>query len=417
MTYALTNCTVYTGEEAHPGAAIIIRGKKIDTIVNASEIPPNIPSYDLMGLSAAPGFIDIQVNGGGGYLFNDDISLQAVRKIAEAHRRHGTTRMLVTLLTTSFEKMNKAVDVMEECVCKGVNSILGVHFEGPYIHPQKAGVHDKQYIRRPDEEELYRLIERDSLQTIRMMTIAPEMIEDRHLALLVKHGVILSAGHSLATYEQAVRAFSKGIRCITHLFNAMSQLGSREPGLVGAWLTHGREIYAGIIADGYHVHPTAIRIAKQLSNRKLFLVTDGMPPVGAKQRTFHLGIYTVISEKGKCVTEDGTLAGSALDMASAVRYCVTELGISMDEALRMASTYVSELLGLDDRLGKIKSSYDANIVIFDDTIDVKAVVLDGELQIFKEEPKTPITKECPYCLSIIPAKAVRCSACTSQLNL
>ncbi|MTV49786.1 N-acetylglucosamine-6-phosphate deacetylase [Heliobacillus mobilis] len=382
MTYALTNCTVYTGEEVLPDAAIIIRGSKIETIVSASKIPHNIPSYDLTGLIVAPGFIDIQVNGGGGYLFNNNLSLQVVKKIAEAHRRYGTTNMFVTLLTTSFEKMSKAVDVMEECVRGGMSSVLGVHLEGPYLHPRKAGVHDKQYIRRPDEEELCRLIEKDSLKTIRMMTVAPEMFEDRHLALLVKHGVILSAGHSMATYEQSVRAFSRGIQCVTHLFNAMSQFGSREPGLVGAWLAHGRGVYAGIIADGYHVHPTAIRIAKQLSDRKLFLVTDGTPPVGAIHRPFRLGNYTVISEKGKCVTQDGTLAGTALDMASAVRYCITEVKIPMDEALRMASTYVSELIGTDERLGKIKSSYDANIVIFDDAIDVKAVVFEGELQIF-----------------------------------
>ncbi|OPY60403.1 MAG: N-acetylglucosamine-6-phosphate deacetylase [Pelotomaculum sp. PtaU1.Bin065] len=377
--YAINNCRVYTGTRLLADKAVIIDDDKIVEIVNQSDLPAGISAINLNGLSVAPGFIDIQINGGGGRLFNEEPSVSTISTICKAHKRFGTTNFLPVLLSDSREKMISAVEAVQYCLDKKLHGVLGLHLEGPYINEKKAGVHNKNYIRDLNAEELNELIKAAEAKALKLLTVAPEVVRPDYLKMLADAGVLLSAGHSDITYGDAVKCFENGITCVTHLFNAMSQLNSREPGLVGAAL-QAENVWAGIIADGLHVHYATIDIVKRIKGRKLFLITDAMPPVGKACRNFMLGEYAVECRDGKCATEDGILAGSALDMATAVRNCVKEIAIPIEEALRMASTYAAEFLGMGLELGKIKSGYDANIVIFDDKMEVKGVIINGNFE-------------------------------------
>lgn len=377
--YAISNCKIYTGTRSLLNKAIIVEDDRIVNLVDSANLPVGISIVNLEGLSVAPGFIDIQVNGGGGFLFNQDPAVATIGEIHRAHKRFGTTNFLPVLLSDAKEKTAAAVKAVQYCLDKGLYGVLGLHLEGPFINPRKAGIHNKKYIRELQAVELAELLKAAGAKVLKLMTVAPEVIRPEHLTMLWKTGVRLSAGHSDITYDEAIKCFKNGITCITHLFNAMSQFGSREPGLTGAAL-QAENVWTGVIADGYHVHYAAIDIAKRIKRKKLFLVTDAMPPVGTNCDYFTLGDYLIHCEEGKCVTNDGTLAGTTLDMAAAVRNCVYEIGIPVEEALRMASTYVAEFLGMEFELGRIKPNYQANMVIFDDRLTIKGVVANGELE-------------------------------------
>ncbi len=381
MKYSIVNCDIYDGEQVLFDKAILVNGERIEAIIDLDKVPKEIEVIDIGGMNVAPGFIDLQVNGGGGWLFNDEPTEACISKIYDAHKRFGTTNFLPTLITTSIDKMLQAIEVVKSCTLNKKFGVLGLHLEGPYISATKAGVHDKQNIRYISNDELKSIAEKGR-GVIKLFTLAPEAAKEEYIRFLVRNDIVVSAGHSDATYEQAMEAFRWGVSKTTHLFNAMTQFSSREPGLVGATLDSG-DVWAGIIADGFHVHFASIRICKRIKGRKLLLVTDSMPPVGSKTAEFKLGNLQVQCKDGRCVTSDGTLAGSALDMATAVRNCVQKVGITLEEALRMASMYPAEVIGLSDTLGKIKPGYMANMVIFNNQLAVQGIVTQGDYQKFE----------------------------------
>ena len=380
MKYAIVNCDIYTGERVLYNNGIIVDGKKIEEIRDIDKIPKELDVIDLKGLNIAPGFIDLQVNGGGGCLFNDNPTEECLSKIYEAHRQFGTTNFLPTIITTSTQKILQSIESVKSCMKENKYGILGLHIEGPYINESKAGVHDKKYIRRISLDELKLIMEKGK-DVIKLFTVAPEVVTEEHIKYFKMYNINVSAGHTKATYDEAMRSFDWGITKVTHLFNAMSPFESREPGVVGAAFD-SNNVWAGIIVDGFHVHFGSVRIAKKIKGKKLILVTDAMPPVGSGITEFKLGDLRVLYKDGKCTTEDGVLAGSSLNMATAVRNCVQKVGIPMDEALRMASTYPAEYLGVRDTLGKIKTGYIANMVIFDNQVVVKAVISEGKYESF-----------------------------------
>lgn len=375
--YALVNCDIYTGKQIEYKKAIIIDGDVIHSIVDMDKLPA-IDQVDLKGLSIAPGFIDVQVNGGGGVLFNDQPTVEGIKNIVDGHRRYGTTNLLPTFITGSVEGMRRAAQAVQDCLNQKVPGVLGIHFEGPFISPNKAGVHDKKYIRVVSNSDLSVIT--SIRKGITMLTLAPEIVSLDVISKLAKKGVIVSLGHSEAKHMQVYDALNNGASCVTHLYNAMSPVsGGREIGVLGAALVHEKS-WAGIIVDGFHVDFEGVKLAYKAKTRgKLFLVTDAMPPVGQSPVTgFKLGTYDIRVEGGKLLTGDGVLAGSALDMASAVRNCVQKIGIPTDEALRMASSYKADFLGLSKSYGYIAPGYKANLTVFNNQIHVYATVVEGK---------------------------------------
>ncbi|WP_394539060.1 N-acetylglucosamine-6-phosphate deacetylase [Lysobacter enzymogenes] len=337
--------------------------------------PAGARAVDLQGRYLAPGFIDTQVNGGGDVLFNDVPTVDGLRTIAQAHRRFGTTGMMPTLISDDVEVMLRAIGAVREAIAAGVPGILGIHLEGPYLAPARKGVHNPDKFHTPGADELDRIASLDNGKTL--LTLAPERFDDATLRALAARGVLLSAGHTAADYDRLRAAFANGVSGVTHLFNAMTPLGSREPGGVGACLDDPNA-WCGVIVDGEHVHDASLRVAIAAKPRgKIMLVTDAMPPVGGAHEDFVLYGETMTCRDGKCTTASGTLAGSALDMASAVRNTVQRLGLPLDEACRMASTYPAQFLGLGERLGKILPGYRADLVALDDALTVQDSWIGG----------------------------------------
>jgi N-acetylglucosamine-6-phosphate deacetylase len=336
---------------------------------------------DLGGHTVAPGFVDLQVNGGGDVLFNDAPTPETVEAIVRAHRRFGTVAMLPTFVTGDPTATAAAIDATEACIAAGMPEVLGIHLEGPFLDPGKAGVHDPALIRGTTDADLALLRARRRGRTL--VTLAPETVSCEDVAALAGAGVLVSAGHTGATFADVVRAAGAGLSGVTHLFNAMSGLGSREPGVVGAALALD-DLWCGVIADGRHVHFETLKVAWRAKRRgRMLLVTDAMPPVGGTRTEFRVGPHVATVADGRCTTADGTLAGSVLDMASAVRNCVMHVGIPKDEALRMASAYPAAYLGLGDHLGALAPGYLASFVILDADLAVAGVAAAGRLERFR----------------------------------
>jgi N-acetylglucosamine-6-phosphate deacetylase len=364
MRTALVNGRVLTDAGIENGVTVVIDGERI-VEVSASRVEAE-HTHDLQDCVLAPGFIDCQVNGGGGVLFNDEPTVDGVRRIAQAHRRFGTTGVLPTLISDDATVMRKAVEAVTQAIAQRVPGILGIHLEGPFLSKPKKGIHDSAKFRAPDAADIALIAQGDAGRTL--LTIAPEEVSPDSVRELARRGVIVAAGHTSATYAQTRAALDAGLRGFTHLYNAMSPLQSREPGAVGAALDDA-DSWCGIIVDGYHVHAAALRVALHAKSRgKVFLVTDAMPPVGADEPTFRLNGETITCRDGKCTNEVGTLAGSALDMAAAVRNTVDTLGVDLAEALRMASHYPAAFVGLEKSHGRIAPGYVADLVALDDGI-------------------------------------------------
>ena len=275
-------------------------------------------------------------------LFNDDPSPAGIRSIIEAHTAFGTTGLMVTLISDAWERMQSAARAVEESLSAGQPGLLGVHFEGPYLSPLRAGIHDPGYFRPPDTGAL-ELFTRPGLGRV-IATVAPEEVGPDYVSRLAGAGVLVCAGHTGATYDQAMSGIRAGVRGFTHLFNAMTPFTSREPGAVGAALDDPG-VWCGLINDGYHIHPASLRVALAAKKRgKMLLVTDAISLAGVSSGGFELFGQKVRVEKGRCVSEAGTLAGSTLDMASALRNTVG-LGLELGEALRMASAYPADFFG------------------------------------------------------------------------
>ena len=330
---------------------------------------------DLGGQMLLPGFIDTQVNGGGGILFNDQPTIEAIRAIGAAHRRYGTTGFLPTLISDDFDRIGAALAAAEKAIGE-VPGVLGIHVEGPFLNQDRKGIHDASKFRVLDERAFQLLTSLSKGRTL--VTLAPEKTNPAMIARLAGAGIIIAAGHTDGSYEQITDALGAGLTGFTHLYNAMSPLGSRHPGAVGAALDHARS-WCGIIVDGQHVAPASLRVALKAKGADyLMLVTDAMPSVGIENKSFMLQGRQIRVAGGVCVDEDGVLAGSDLDMASAVRNSVKLLGVDLPTAVRMASHVPAEFLGLGHELGKIAPGYRADLVMTTDTIEVIESWIGGE---------------------------------------
>ena len=375
--HAIAASCVFDGAIAHRNAAVIIVDDLIERVVRHDALPGDLPIHELPpGVWLAPGFIDLQVNGGGDVLFNDAPTPQTIRKIVAAHRRFGTTALLPTLISDSPAKMNSAVAAVEE-LSEIEPGVLGIHLEGPFLSPEKAGVHAPRHLRRPTADDLDLITARRRGMTL--VTLAPEQVPPDFIGKLTRAGVRVALGHSLATYDQTREAIAAGATGFTHLFNAMRGLESREPGPIAAALDCA-DVWYGLIVDGVHVAPAMLRLALRGRGRPI-LVTDAMPPVGGTRATFALNGDKISVRDGRCAREDGRLAGSCLDMASAVRNCVRLLGASLTEALRFASNHPAEFLGLGTKHGRIAPGLRADLVAVDcETLEVHQTWVAGECE-------------------------------------
>jgi N-acetylglucosamine-6-phosphate deacetylase len=375
MVRALVNGRVLAGGHWMEGQAVVIDGDRIAAIVAEFEVPVDVERIDLGSGTLLPGFIDTQVNGGGDVLFNDDPSVAGIAAIGAAHRRFGTTGFLPTLISDNLDVMAAAIDAVDAAITAGVPGVLGIHLEGPLLNPARRGIHSAEKIRAMSPEAMAVLTRPGRGK--RMVTLAPETVEPGCIRQLAKAGIIVSAGHTEADCATVMRALDHGLRGFTHLFNAMSPLTSREPGTVGAALYDDKS-WCGIIVDGFHVDPLVFRLALRAAPlRRFMLVTDAMPSVGGTKE-FRLNGETIQARDGKCVSASGTIAGSDLDMATAVRNCVELLGLSLEQASMLASTNPAAFLGLDGEIGSIAPGYRADLVLLDEQMQVVECWIGGE---------------------------------------
>ena len=375
MLQAFRNGRLLTDAGVESGKTLLVRDGRIEALLNSRETLGADRDIDLAGDLLVPGFIDCQVNGGGGALFNDDPSVSTIATIANAHRTYGTTGFLPTLISDDLDVVARGMDAVRDAIRAGVPGVLGIHVEGPFLNEERRGVHDASKLRELDGAAVKLLSQ--PAGGVTMVTLAPERTTPAFIRELTEAGVIVSAGHTNATFDELQPAFAAGLRGFTHLFNAMSQLGNREPGAVGAALAH-ESSWCGLIVDGYHVHPEVVKIALRAKRRDRFmLVTDAMPSVGAEAKDFVLNGRPITVEGNRCVDEDGRLAGADLDMASAVRNCVQLLGLDLAEAVRMASANPAEFLALRN-VGRLAAGQRANLVRLDADLRAVTTWIDGK---------------------------------------
>lgn len=363
---AIKNGTIYTGENVIAAdKALLIEGDRIAGVVSEGDIPSDATVWDAAGANIAPGLIDLQIYGAGGFLYAADRSTRALDEISKAIVSTGTTGYMLTLATNTLDVFREAMAVAADYAHP---AFLGLHLEGPYLNAKKRGAHPEQLIRRPESAAIGALLSGAGGERVRMMTIAPEFFDEQTVRMLLDRGLVLSAGHSDADSEQARRAFDWGVQAATHLFNAMSPLHHRASGLPGAVFVHDNAT-ASIIADGIHVGYDLVKISKRVMGDRLFLITDAVTASDT-------GEYTHIDKGDHFALPDGTLSGSALTLLQAVENCVKHVGISLEEALRMATSYPARVIGADD-LGALKPGMKANVLVFDAGFQVNRVMLGG----------------------------------------
>ncbi|WP_350304904.1 N-acetylglucosamine-6-phosphate deacetylase [Photorhabdus viridis] len=381
--YALTNCTIYTGHDRLDNHAVIIADGLIKRVCPTQELPEQIEKRDLNGAILSPGFIDLQVNGCGGVQFNErleDISEKTLDIMQKTNERSGCTSYLPTLITSTDELMIASVEAMRTYLKQNKFQALGLHLEGPYLNPVKKGTHNPEIIRKPTPEMINFLC--DNADVITKLTLAPEMVEQKYIHQLIESGIVVSAGHSNASYEEARQGFRNGITLSTHLYNAMPYISGRQPGLIGA-IFDTPDVYAGIIPDGLHVSWPNIRNAKRLKKDKLILVTDAIFPAGMdtsinKMEHFTFAGKTIYYRDGLCVDENGTLSGSSITMIDAVKNSVEHVGIALDETLRMAALYPARAIGVDQYLGTIEAGKIANLTVFNHDFKICKTIVNGK---------------------------------------
>ena len=346
----------------------------IENICLLKDLPSNVQRVDLNGANLSPGFIDLQLNGCGGVMLNNDISVETLQTMHLANIRSGCTSFLPTLITSSDEDMKRAITVAREYQGQYLNQSLGLHLEGPYLNSAKKGIHSVDFIRQSAADMIDFICANKDV--VAKVTLAPECNDVQFIEQLKRAGIVVAIGHTNATYAEAKQSFNDGITFATHLFNAMTSISARDPGVVGA-VYDTADVYAGIIADGFHVDYANIRIAHKMKGEKLVLVSDATAPAGAEIDSFIFVGKTVYYRDGKCIDESGTLGGSALTMIEAVKNTVDHAGIALDEVLRMATLYPATAIGMQDELGRVQKGMVANLAVFDNDFNVQATVVNG----------------------------------------
>jgi N-acetylglucosamine-6-phosphate deacetylase len=374
VTFALTGARIFDGVRLLDGAAVIVDGAAIAAVVDEAELPAALERRPVEGL-IAPGFIDVQVNGGGGVLFNDTPTVDAIAAIGAAHRRFGTTGFLPTFISDAPERMRQALTAVRGALRAGVPGLLGIHLEGPWLNPARRGAHDAGFFRDLSEDDIEHLIA-PGLGRV-LVTLAPERVPVSAIGRLAEAGVIVSAGHTEADVATLRAARAAGLSGFTHLFNAMPPLFGRAPGPVGAALTDG-DAWCGLIVDLHHVDPASLQVAMAARGfERMMLVSDAMPTVGTEVTQFDLLGRNIERQGDRLADDEGTLAGSHLDMAAAVRNAVSTLGLSLEAALHMASRAPAEFLGFGEALGRIAPGYRASLVLLDADLQVTASWIEG----------------------------------------
>ncbi|MGL4997708.1 MAG: N-acetylglucosamine-6-phosphate deacetylase [Cetobacterium sp.] len=374
---AIINGEVFLGNKFYTEKALIIDGERIIDIVSEETLNSDYPKIETIDAEKGyitPGFIDLQLNGCGGVLFNDDISLETLEIMHKTNLKYGCTSFTPTLITTSDENIEKALNLVKSIDDKGKYGVLGLHIEGPYISTEKKGIHNSKFIRKADETMIDKIVAAGK-EIVKIITLAPENTDKRTISKLSAVGINVAVGHSNATFEEVKEKEAFGITLATHLYNAMTSFNHREPGVVGA--IFDGDIKAGVIVDGFHCHYSAIKSAIKIMGERLYLVTDATSPVGTDMECFYFEGNKVYYKNGKCFGEDGTLGGSALTMDAGVRNLVKFCDITLEEAIRMATLYPAKAIRIDDEYGKISPGYFADIVILDKHLKLKKVIAKG----------------------------------------
>jgi len=367
MLNALINATIFSGEAKLEGKSVLIENGVIQAVVDTAAVPAEANTIDLSGQNIAPGLIDLQIYGSGGKLFGGTPTEEALAQMESDMFQQGCTGFLATVATNSPEIVEQAIAAAKAFRKQSKGNFLGLHLEGPYLNAKRKGAHPEKFIKKATTAELKGWIAAAEGE-IRIMTVAPELQDQEVLDYLHAENVIISAGHSNATYEEGVSFFGDKVTAATHLFNAMPPLHHREPGLVAA--IFGRQPFASIIADGIHVSYPMIEIAKRQLGEKLFLITDAVTATNE-------GIYPHILNGDRYVMPDGTLSGSSLSMWQAVKNCVSFAGIGLEEAIRMASSYPAAVINRQHELGYVRPGYKANLIIFDQELNLKQTLMEG----------------------------------------
>jgi N-acetylglucosamine-6-phosphate deacetylase len=377
--FALIGARIFDGDNWHDNAALVIRDGLVEAILPASAVPPDVRAADTGGGILVPGFVDLQVNGGGGVMLNDHPDVASIETICRAHAPFGTTALLATLITDTPEITAATVAAGQAAAMQGVPGFLGLHLEGPHLSIARKGAHDPALIRPMTDADQAMLIAAREKLPVLLTTVAPESVEPGRVSALAQAGIIVSLGHSDTGFATVEACAAAGASMVTHLFNAMSQIGNREPGLAGAAIEIGT-LSAGLIADGIHVHPATIKIAlsAKQGTGKIVLVSDAMATIGTDMTRFTLNGRTIYRKDGSLRLADGTLAGADLDMISAVRFMHGVIGVELAEALRMASLYPAQAVGQSHRLGRFANGTAADVVALSDDLAIRGVWIGGD---------------------------------------
>ena len=373
--YAITSKKIFDGEQFFSNKAVIINGNEIEDVIDVT----NVGSLELIDYKEAiisPAFIDLQLNGCGGVLLNDDISENTLEVMHKTNLRFGTTSFLPTLITTSEEEIKKAVEVVTKFHAKNPYNVIGIHIEGPYISKVKKGIHNPIYM-KPISQEMVDFLIISAKNVPIKITMAPEENSIDRIKQLVDGGVKVSIGHTNADYKTAKEGIKAGISMATHLFNAMSPFEGRSPNVVGAVLD-SHTVHAGIIIDGHHVDYASIAMVKEIKKDKIYIVTDAVTPMGTDMTEFEFADQTIYVRDGKCVNKDGTLAGANIDMIASVSNAVNHANISLSEALRMSALYPAEVMKISNKIARISKGYVANLAIFDDSFKMISTIDCGK---------------------------------------
>jgi len=379
MATALVGARVFDGHQFLDDYAVIIDESQIEILLPINQCPQDIAQLNLAGGILAPGFIDLQVNGGGGYLFNNRPDVETLQSMLAGHRVTGTTSMTPTLISDSREQQQLGINAVRTAIEQGEAGILGIHIEGPFFNVEKRGTHKADFIRALTDDDIEWLCQASNHNQVTLVTLAPEQAQVGHIKRLSQAGIRVCAGHTNATHHQINSALDEGLLGFTHLFNAMRAMTARDPGVVGAALADNNS-WCGIIADGHHVDPVTLQVAlNSKPHGKVFLVTDAMATVGSKKTSFEIYGETITEDNGRLINAEGRLAGSAIGMIDAVKFCHLTLKLPLEECLRMASLYPAQFIQKADLLGRIRSRYRADLVHFNNDFTVSRTWVNGKL--------------------------------------